>query len=275
MIALDTRAPLYMTPPCGSVAIERAMLAGELGMITTPAQGNKLVPGAMWCRDNGVFGGQYPGNEAYLAGLDDFAEVADSCLFVVAPDKVGNHWATKELATAPFSLPGEDPDDARNMLERIREKGFPVAFVAQPGIEFDCWDMWDEIDVLFIGGGSDWKTSEAVAELVAVAKSLGKWVHMGRVNTAERYAKAAAMGCDSVDGTMMTFAPAKNLRRVLKWRADAIREAGAMLGRKVEFSYVNGWNPDAVRPSRFAKRTPAAAEVVEVDQPQQCDLFAA
>jgi hypothetical protein len=275
MIALDTRAPLYMTPPCGSTAIESAMLAGKLGMITTPEQGNKLVTGALWCRDNGVFGGHYPGNEAYLAGLDQFADVADSCLFVVAPDKVGNHWATKDLATEPFSLPGESPDDARNMLERIREKGFPVAFVAQPGIEYDAWIPWGEFDVLFIGGGSDWKTSEAVAELVAAAHDFGVLVHMGRVNTAERYAKAAAMGCDSVDGTTLTFAPSKNVRRVLKWRADAIREAGAMLAREVEFPYVNGWNPDAVRPNRFAKRKPAEAEAVEVDEPQQFDLFAA
>jgi hypothetical protein len=43
----------------------------------------------------------------------------------------------------------------------------------------------------------------------------------------------------------------------------------------VEFPYVNGWNPDAVRPNRFAKRKPAEAEAVEVDEPQQFDLFAA
>lgn len=274
MIALDTRAPLYMTPPCASAKIERAMRAGDLGMISTPKQGNRLVEGAWWCYDNGVFGGHYPGHEKFLAGLAKLRHLADTCLFVVLPDVVGNHWATKEAATAPFLLEGEAPEDERNMIERVRELGFPVAFVLQPGVEYDAWDMWDDVDAVFIGGGSDWKTSEGVAEIVAVARSLGKWVHMGRVNTAERYALAAAMGCDSVDGTLMVFAPDKNLGRALKWRREAIAEAGAMLGREVEFPHVNGWNPDAVRPNRFAKRTPAEQPAAAPAE-EQLDLFAA
>lgn len=270
----NAHAPLYMTPPCASNKIASAMRAGDLGMISTPRQGNRMVAGAWWCYDNGVFGGHYPGHEKFLAGLAKLRHLADTCLFVVLPDVVGNHWATKEAATAPVVLPGESEDDARNMIERIHELGFPVAFVLQPGVEYDCWDMWDDVDAVFIGGGSDWKTSEGVAEIVAVARSLGKWVHMGRVNTAERYALAAAMGCNSVDGTLLTFAPDKNLGRVLKWRRDALAEADAMVDREVEFPHVNGWNPDAPRPNRFAKRAPAAAEQPAPTE-VQLDLFAA
>lgn len=262
-------APLYMTPPCGSDRIVAAMHAGELGMITTPKQGNKMVPGVSWCADNGVFGGAYPGHAAFLAWLAKLTPYAADCRFVVAPDVVGNHWATKEAGTAPFSLPGEDPEDARGMLARIRELGFPVAFVAQPGLEYDSWDLWEEIDALFIGGGDDWKESAAVAELIAVANSLGVWTHVGRVNTWERYQIAAAMGADSVDGTMLTRGPDINLARVQRWLDRVLGEADAMFGVEQEFAEVNGWNPD--RPRQRGKFTAAPPPTAD----DQRALFAA
>ncbi|MBT2226256.1 hypothetical protein [Nonomuraea sp. NEAU-A123] len=253
-------APLYMTPPCGDERIVDAMLAGDLGMITTPAQGNRPIPGVVKCRDNGVFGGHYRGDEAYLAGLDELAAagLADEFAFVVAPDVVGNHWATKNASW--------------DMLPRIRERGFSVAFVAQPGIEYDAWDLWNDIDALFIGGGDDWKESAAVAELVDIANSLGKWTHMGRVNTWGRYLIAARMGVDSVDGTMCTVAP-KNVERIMRWRDRilAAADVDALFGvDEPAFEEVNGFNPD--RPGRHRGRFTSARPAAEVDQ---LSLFAA
>lgn len=40
---------------------------------------------------------------------------------------------------------------AKPWLARIRDLGYPVAYVAQDGMEFSSWDLWDEIDCLFIG----------------------------------------------------------------------------------------------------------------------------
>lgn len=51
-----------------------------------------------------------------------------------------------------------------------------------------------------------------------------RWVHMGRVNSKKRLDTARAMGCDSVDGTYLTFGPDTNLPRLLSWLAAAARE---------------------------------------------------
>ncbi|WP_280492468.1 hypothetical protein [Nocardia asiatica] len=196
--------PLYLTPP-STAAIRAHIQTGDLGMIATPAQGNRIEPSYQaWCADNGVFGGTYPGDDAYLAWLRRRRPHADRCLFAVAPDVVGDHWAT-------FAR-------SRDMLRRIRDLGFPVAFAAQNFMEFDSWDPWQEIDCLFIGGDTAWKLGPAAAQLAAVASSLGIWVHMGRVNTRRRYDYARAISVDSVDGTTLTRAPDKNLPKVLSWR---------------------------------------------------------
>jgi EAL domain-containing protein (putative c-di-GMP-specific phosphodiesterase class I) len=84
-------------------------------------------------------------------------------------------------------------------------------------MEYSSWDLWDEIDCLFIGGSTEWKLGPAAAELVAIANSLGKWVHMGRVNSERRYRYAEAIGCDSVDGTYLTYGPDKLLPIVQAW----------------------------------------------------------
>jgi hypothetical protein len=102
-------------------------------------------------------------------------------------------------------------------LEQIRTLGYPAALVAQDGMEWTTWDPWDEIDALFIGGTDRFKLSAEVANIVALASSLGKWVHMGRVNSARRFRYAREIGCDSVDGTFLAFGPDANLPRLMRW----------------------------------------------------------
>lgn len=127
---------------------------------------------------------------------------------------VGNAAAT-ELRSRPF-------------LERIRALGYGAALVAQDGMEWSTWDCWDEIDALFIGGSTAWKLGPYAAELAAVARSVGRWVHMGRVNSGQRWEHAAAIGCDSVDGTFVTYAPDANLPKILGWLR--VREQAALIG---------------------------------------------
>jgi hypothetical protein len=182
--------------------VRDAMDKGLIGQIATPAAGNRVEPGRHWCADNAVFAGKYPGDDAYLTWLADRQRFAADCQFVVAPDVVGD-----AVATLALSAP---------MLPRIRALGFPVAFVAQDGLE-DLTVPWDAFDCLFIGGSTEWKVGRAAAGLVAEAKRRGKWVHMGRVNSRERIQYAAAIGCDSVDGTYLAFGPTQNLPKVLRW----------------------------------------------------------
>lgn len=189
----------FANPSTGRV--RDAMSAGLLDCIITPKQGNSVPEGAYWCADNGCFGKGYPGDQSWWAWLEQH-DHKERCLFAVAPDVVGDAEATLER-----SLP---------WLSRIRGLGIPAAFVAQDG-----WEQinvpWDEFDVLFIGGSTEFKLGQVARSAVAEAKELGKQVHMGRVNSERRIRYADAIGCDSADGTYLIFGPHQNLPDVLAW----------------------------------------------------------
>jgi len=173
-----------------------------LGMIATPAAGNIVENGIDWCADNGVYGGTYPGDSEYLQWLADRAMLLHRCCFAVAPDVVGDAEATLERS-AP-------------MLTRIRRLGYPVALAAQDGLE-NLLVPWDDFDVLFIGGTTEWKLGAYARGVVRDAHRHGKWVHMGRVNSEARLRYAHAMGCHSADGTFLAFGPDRNLPQLLAW----------------------------------------------------------
>ncbi len=130
------------------------------------------------------------------------------CLFVVAPDVLADARATWARAERWFA--------------RVRDAGFPVALVAQDGAEAHApmWDECDSYDALFIGGSTAWKLSEDARGCVHEAGLLGKWVHMGRVNSRRRLRLAAAWNVDSVDGTCLAYGPGINSRRLARWLAE-------------------------------------------------------
>jgi hypothetical protein len=192
---------IYLANP-STERIRAAMRAGLLGCITTPGQGNHVPRGAWWCCDNGVFGKGYPGDEVWLNWLGNKPGDRDRCLFATAPDVVGDAWRTLSRS-APW-------------LPVIRQLGYPAAFVAQDGVE-DAGVPWDDLDCLFIGGTDTFKLGPVAEELVNVARSHAKWVHMGRVNSRKRYELAASWGCDSADGTFLAWGPDKLLDECLSW----------------------------------------------------------
>lgn len=208
---------LYLANPC-TAPIRDAMATGLLGAIMSPRQGNKL-PDATFAVDNncgpgrdGRPGTSYPGDGPYLTLLTALADAdgagpcdpdTSSCLWATAPDVVADAEATLRR-----SLP---------MLRLIRYyTPFKAALVAQDGLEH--LDIpWDEFDALFIGGSTTWKLGPAARALTAEANRRRKWVHMGRVNSLKRLRYADAIGCDSCDGTYLTYAPTANLARLLAW----------------------------------------------------------
>src|SRR5690349_16728191 len=120
------------------------MQSGALGLIDQPAQRKSTQTnaahdvGVLWCADNGCFADKWD-EAVWWKFLVDNAHRASTCLFAVAPDVVGDAAATLERS-APW-------------LGKIRELGYPVAFVAQDGLEV-LPVPWDEFDVLFIGGST-------------------------------------------------------------------------------------------------------------------------
>lgn len=189
---------LYLATTSGP-RVREAMRAGHFGFVRTPG-GGSFLEGVPYCLENGRFGQGWPGDDAWWAWVDSHPR--EHCLFVNAPDVVGDAAATLE--------------ESSRWLPRIRAAGFPAALVAQDGLEY--LDVpWDEFDVLFIGGTTEWKESQAARELVYQAKRYGKRVHMGRVNGEKRFRYAAAIGCDSVDGTFLAFGPEVKLPALLAW----------------------------------------------------------
>jgi hypothetical protein len=208
---------LYLATPSGPAAVE-AMRRGVIGCMTGPAQGNEIPPGAAWAADNGRFGKGWPGEGAWYRWLGERSVGRErGCLFAVAPD-------TPLDAAATLAL-------ARSWLDRIRELDIPAAFAAQDGSEAPgLLPPWDDFDVLFLGGGTSWKTGPSAQRLAAVAKDRGKRVHMGRVNSRRRLAIAAWYGCDSADGTYLAFGPDKNLPKLLAWIDELGRQPTVMDG---------------------------------------------
>lgn len=159
-----------------------------------------------WAVDNGRFSAprSYT-DEGFIRWLKRHDPAR--CLFAVAPDVLGDHQATVALS--------------RPVMPEIRRAGYRVAFVAQDG-----WDErtvpWTQFDCLFIGGTTQFKLSAGRA--IAAAHRHVKWVHMGRVNSFKRLRVAAAMGCQSADGTFLKFAPKTNVPRMLKWLENLERQ---------------------------------------------------
>lgn len=188
----------------GVIRPELIGLRPDLGVIVTPHMGNKVdLLTTKWGADNGCFAKPELFNLAeYLAWIGHRRYAAENCLFVTAPDVVGDAVATWERSIPVF--------------DHIRFFGLPAALVAQDGIENTTVD-WDAFDVLFLGGSTKWKLSHHAKVVTREAKARGKHVHMGRVNSLLRLQTAAMWGCDSADGTFLAFGPDKNIPRLLSW----------------------------------------------------------
>ena len=138
--------------------------------------------GGKYAIDNGAFSGFKA--DAFRSLLERQKPHQDRCVFVAVPDVVGS---------------------ARRTLEVFRHwygvlSVWPLALVAQDGIE-DLDIPWDLLAAVFVGGSTDFKLSESAVHVIRAAQAIGKWVHIGRVNTPERVEKFTDLGVDSIDGT--------------------------------------------------------------------------
>ncbi len=204
---------IYYTPPINE-AIVAAIEQGLLGSFDSPSSRSRPLRSASFCVDNGCFSDNYVGDRGYLDWLTNIPEDdTPRCAFATAPDVVCEAAETLERS-APMFAP-------------IRKLGFPVALVAQNGLE-DLTVPWDDFDVLFIGGDTEWKLGPAAASLVTEAQLRGRGTHMGRVNGLRRLRYAKSIGCDSVDGSHLAYGSDKNLPQLLAWMED-VNGAGGVV----------------------------------------------
>ena len=172
--------------------------------MVTPEMGNRLPGHGYFAIDNGCFSKPHAFRwEKYAAKVERMLrEAGDRCLFATAPD-------------IPFDADGTL---ARfdEYLPRMKATGARIALVTQDGMQTE--DIrWNDIDALFVGGSTAWKTGYESSVLIAEARRRGKWVHMGRVNSLKRINAARSMGCDSADGTYLKYGPNVNWPHLLSW----------------------------------------------------------
>jgi hypothetical protein len=172
----------------------------HLGCLLTPDTGNSLetMAGLPWAADNAAFSGFDEGR--FLRMLERIR--GQQPIFVTAPDIVGRAAETLELF--------------RKWEPRIREYGLPVALVLQDGQE-KLPVPWERTDAFFIGGSTEWKLGKHAYQIVQHAKALGKWIHMGRVNSFRRLEYAREIGCNSVDGTGYSMFPNTHIPKALRF----------------------------------------------------------
>lgn len=174
----------------GTASLHRLGYAEGLGHLLSPRCGNSIKTiistGLPWAADNDAYLAW--SRERYLKMLDKITG-HPRCLFVVAPDVLGNAAQTRTLFDT--------------WHDELVNRQLPIAYVSQDG-EQGSAVPWDQIAALFVGGTTKWKLSHASKELVVEAKRRGKWTHMGRVNSHERIRIAFGWGIDSVDGTSMS-----------------------------------------------------------------------
>ena len=181
----------------------------SFGFLLTPRSGNSVKvmsdSGKPWAADNDAFGGWSRKHElrfSAMLGRMCLHGNRATCKFVVAPDVVADARITLEQFAAwePF----------------ISGSGFPVALVAQDGLTIEL-APWNKFDALFIGGTTEFKVSLECERLCIEAKRLGKWLHIGRVNTFRRVRHFHEIGVDSIDGTCFSKWPDVYFPKFLKW----------------------------------------------------------
>lgn len=210
----------YLSGVTGA-ALEAVAFEKNVGLLVQPGNSYHkrvhLFPA--WAGDNGEFTQTAKTDaekkiafRAMLAQPELKANAA-TCLFIVAPDKLAVLADGTVIGDAQGTL-----DQFPEWAAEIKAAGFPVAFVAQDGLE-NLLDLvpWDLVDVLFLGGSTEWKLGEGARICTAAAKARGKRVHMGRVNSYKRLALAQSWGVDTADGTFLKFGMTQNLPRMFRW----------------------------------------------------------
>jgi hypothetical protein len=202
---------IYLATASGP-AVRAAIAAGHLGQLVTPNTGNRVVPGARLAIDNGCYGGRWD-MDRWSHTLDRHMHSATldapmhqpGCLWAVVPDVVDDAGATNRLWARWWSAP--------------MRRGYRAAYVAQPGVSY----IPAGAKAVFLGGSYPaWKYGPEARAVARFAKDRGGfWLHMGRVNSLRRLRYAQAIGCDSVDGTYLTYAPDTNLPRLLRFLRQA------------------------------------------------------
>lgn len=169
-----------------------AMKAGGVRIVLTPGKHSTPPPGFLYAIDNGRFillgnpGAPWDA-EAFKELIEKHGSGAD---FVVVPDFPGKAEAT----FASFRLWIPYLKHLRNPLLAVQD-GMTADDVGAFVRHYNCG--------IFLGGTTEWKLATLYGWGM-VARALGCYYHVGRVNTVKRIRLCLEAGAHSCDGTSMT-----------------------------------------------------------------------
>jgi len=173
---------LLDTPPKLGVTGCQPELQTAVGQLLTPLTRYRLQnPNLPWAIDNGAYA-EFK-EKKFLSLLKREWHHRDNCLFVCAPDVVADFNKTLELFNQ----------------WKCKLAGWPIAFVLQDGLDI-AKVPWNDIKAVFVGGSNKFKGSFVLLECLKIARQMNKWIHIGRVNTPNRYKFFEGIA-DSCDGT--------------------------------------------------------------------------
>ncbi|MBP8291144.1 MAG: hypothetical protein KAX65_00135 [Caldilineaceae bacterium] len=188
---------LYLSPVWNSLLEQYRPRFGYMMNAAHRSEGpyGGVLAGYPWLLDNGAYSDAWKVDQ-WVAGLERWAAHRSTCIAAVVPDTVGDAQAT----LAKFA----------EFAPTVRQYGYPVAFVTQDGLRLE--DVpWSDFDVMFVGGTNQHKLHESMP-FILEAKRRGKWVHIGRVNSAKRMHQFWI--ADSCDGTSMKIEPSPRYARL-------------------------------------------------------------
>lgn len=204
-----------------SDTIERTVEGHPVGLFVQPrtlTYAERVERWEVWAGDNGAYttdpAGFSPSLFRAMLADERLRHARRRCRFIAAPDRlVVQPDGRTVIGDAAGTL-----DQFGTWADEVHAAGFPVALVAQDGLETMLDRVpWSDVDALFLGASTGWKEGDAAARCVGEAARRGKLTHMGRVNSERRLRIADSFGCDTVDGTYLRFGPDVNLPKLLRW----------------------------------------------------------
>lgn len=161
-----------------------AEIGGKCGQLLTPLTRRKLRDVERFGIDNGAYA-RFDA-KGFTSLLARHHHARERCVFVAAPDVICNARRTLEVF--------------RYWQPILARDAWPVALVIQDGIqELDI--PWHLLKAVFIGGSDDFKLGRDAVDVIRAAQAMGKWVHIGRINSPHRADKFTVLRADSCDGT--------------------------------------------------------------------------
>ena len=176
---------IVMLDTSEDLAVCATELRCRVEQLFTPLTRRKPQTGSVnFAIDNGAYSRFDPAGFERL--LDRLRLQQHWCRFVAVPDVVGSAIRTSEVFAYWHRLP--------------TMRGWPLAYVCQDGQDAHPIP-WPWVRAVFIGGSTDFKMGPVAAQCIKAAQAMGKWTHVGRVNTPGRFEYFEKLGVDSIDGT--------------------------------------------------------------------------